>query len=609
MTKPTLPAPTREDAERLGVDPRFCDFRNLLYVIWKQIIGREPTEAQYELAHQLQCGPQDQIDEAFRGFGKSYILGAFCPWAWLWDQSLNILVSSADKTRADQFTSFVLQILREVPELQHLAPTDKHRQRADGFDVNGAPVMQSTSMRAAGIFGNVTGARADIAIFDDVEVPSTSETQGMRDKLWIRTQEVSALLKPEGPRRIIVLGTPQYEDSIYNRMRRERGMDLWVWPSEYPNRTQVAVHGEALAPAIREALEEDPSLAGKPTEPERFPEEQLLYQRTRMGLSAYTLQFLLDTTLSDELRYPLRLRDLIVLNCDRDKAPERVIWSGTRKISDLPNVGFATDCWVEPMQVIGDYDDYEAGILAFDPSGRGKDETGWSVVKVRNGIAYWLACGGFKDGYTPETLTALVEIAFDYRVNVLRYEGNFGDGMVGELLKPIVARVYEERRQRYFKAKAEGKAAHEPIPPKIDEFKATKQKELRILATLEPVFNQHRLVVHRGLVEADRKAGEQAGIDERQAYQACYQITRLTKERGALAHDDRVESLAQALDYLRPHMALDSERGVGDLKRQRDEAEFDAYLEELQQMGLAHLPKGKVDGKGWFGTSVLAQMS
>ena len=61
-------------------------------------------------------------------------------------------------------------------------------------------------------------------------------------------------------------------------------------------------------------------------------------------------------------------------------------------------------------------------------------------------------------------------------------ESNFGDGMFTQLLKPVVQRYY---------------------PVTIEEVNHTKQKELRIIDTLEPVMNQHGLVVSPQLIRQD----------------------------------------------------------------------------------------------------------
>lgn len=557
--------PSAARAQELGIDPAWADFRNFLYVVWHHLLGVSPTKAQYALAYQIQHGPQTLLLEAFRGVGKSWILATYAVWCLLWDRGLNILVLSADHSRAQDFTQFCLRVIFEVPGLETLAPKEGDRQRQDGFDVADAPISQSKSMYASGIFGRIVGGRADILILDDVEVPNTSETQGMREKLWARTGGLSALLKPEGPQRTIVLGTPQCEDTIYNRMASERGMTMMVWPALYPSLAEIGRYRFSLFPEIEQAVRENPAIAGTPTDPERFDEVFLAKARADMGASNFTLQYQLDTSLNDDNRFPLKLRDLIVMSCDPNKAPEGVIWSGTRVIKDLHNVGFAMDAWVEPMQTIGDWGEYTGGVLAIDPAGRGKDEAGYAVVKIFNGTLYLLASGGFRDGYSEATLDAFANIAKTYKVPEILVESNFGDGMFQQLMLPVL------KRAQY--------------PCLITEVRAKGQKENRIVDVLEPVMNQHRLVVHRGVVEGDGRRDNSGPPEERLRYQLFYQMTRLTKERGALANDDRIEALAMAVERFRESMALDPTSAIGDLRKEQQEREFQQFLDDMRELG------------------------
>ena len=59
-------------------------------------------------------------------------------------------------------------------------------------------------------------------------------------------------------------------------------------------------------------------------------------------------------------------------------------------------------------------------------------------------------------------------------------------------------------------------------------------------------MNQHRLIVDRRLVEEDQTRDPSQGDG---SYQLFYQMTRITRDRGALAHDDRLEALAMAVHY------------------------------------------------------------
>ena len=180
-----------------------------MFLIWKHLNLPEPTPIQYEIADFMQNGPKRGIIEGFRGVGKSWICSAFVVHQLFLDPSKNILVVSASKTRADDFSTFTLRLIHEVPFLAHLKPTDKQRFSKISFDVGPAPASHAPSVKSLGITSQLTGSRADIIVGDDVEVPTNSATQTMREKLAEQVKEFDAILKPLDDSKILFLGTPQ----------------------------------------------------------------------------------------------------------------------------------------------------------------------------------------------------------------------------------------------------------------------------------------------------------------------------------------------------------------------------------------------------------------
>tara|TARA_B110000977_G_C11018209_1_gene470289 strand:- start:661 stop:1506 length:846 start_codon:yes stop_codon:yes gene_type:complete len=256
---------------------------------------------------------------------------------------------------------------------------------------------------------------------------------------------------------------------------------------------------------------------------------------------------MLDTTMSDTDRYPLKLSDLIVMSVDRDKAPEKLVYGVFKDIKDLPNVGLSGDKFYAPEATVGDYVDYDGSVLVIDPSGRGQDETAYAVVKMLNGFLYVAACGGVTGGYSETTLRKLSMYAKDHKVNAILVESNFGDGMFTELLKPILKKIY---------------------PVTIEEVRHSKQKELRIIDTLEPVMNQHRLIFDPKVIQQDFDSVQHHPPEKAQRYMLTYQMTRITKTRGALAHDDRLDALAMGVAYWIEQMAADVDEEMNERKDQ-----------------------------------------
>lgn len=559
------------------VPDQLRDFRNFLFVVWKHLNLPQPTPVQYDIAEYLQNAPRRCVIEAFRGVGKSYITSAFVVHQLLLDPDTKVLVVSASKQRADDFSTFTQRLITEMPILQHLRPKEGQRMSKIAFDVAPAKASHSPSVKSVGITGQLAGSRADIIVADDIEIPNNSATQAMREKLAESVKEFDAVLKPDG--RIIYLGTPQTEMSLYELLP-ERGYEVRVWSARYPSEAQRDRMAGRLAPLLADALDRDSNLTLKPVDPLRFDENDLLERELSYGRSGFSLQFMLDTSLSDQDRYPLKLSDLVVMSLNTEKAPENVIW--TRQpmnvLTDLPNVGLNGDKFYSPLQTIGDWIAYTGSVMAIDPAGRGKDETAYAIVKMLNGNLYLTASGGFQGGYTPETLQSLADLIKAHKVNHVLIEANFGDGMFTELLKPYLVKTH---------------------PVTTEEVKHSIQKEKRIVDTLEPVLNQHRLIVDMDLIDRDYKSCQHYPTDKATRYMLFYQLTRITRDRGALAHDDRLDALAIAVGYWVEQMAADVDSQIKERRDQLIQDELDKFMSN------AYFLKDKPRrGDTWINTTV-----
>jgi len=468
------------------------------------------------------------------------------------DPQKNILVVSASKTRADDFSTFTLRLIHEVPILQHLRPKEGQRQSKISFDVGPAKASHAPSVKSLGVTGQLTGSRADLVVADDVESANNSQTQLMRDKLGETIKEFDAIIKPGG--RILFLGTPQTEMSIYSALE-DRGYSTCIWPARYPSERLLEAYGDRLAPLVWEGTEEHPEDA--PVDPDRFSAEDLMEREASYGRSGFALQFMLDTTLSDQDRYPLKINDLVVMSgpSSWDESPVSVKWAsgvdqmeGTR---NLPNVGLKGDYWVNPMQVSEEWDEWNGSVMSIDPSGRGKDETAYAVVKMQSGFLYVTALGGLQNGYSQEALETLASVAAEQEVNEIITESNFGDGMFTQLFKPVLQNIH---------------------PCSIVEVRHSTQKEKRIIDTLEPVMNQHRLIVDEEIIQEDFRCPELKK-------QLFYQMTRLTKDRGSLAFDDRIDALSIAVNYWVEVMDRDAQSALEDYREEQLDIELENFME------------------------------
>jgi hypothetical protein len=214
--------------------------------------------------------------------------------------------------------------------------------------------------------------------------------------------------------------------------------------------------------------------------------------------------------------------------------------------------------------------------MSIDPSGRGKDETGYAVVKMLNGFLYVRRCGGVDGGYSEEALQKLAMIAKEEQVNEIIVESNFGDGMFNQLMTPILTKIH---------------------PVTLSEVRHNTQKEKRIIDVLEPVMNQHKLVVDKKLIKQDYESTQHLPPESSLRYQLMYQMTRLTAERGALSNDDRLDSLAMAVQYWVDAMAQDAEQRIGARREEVLRNEVDKVLQSAS-MGLAVITGHIADGTG-----------
>tara|TARA_B100000700_G_scaffold330492_1_gene456981 strand:- start:2546 stop:4204 length:1659 start_codon:yes stop_codon:yes gene_type:complete len=539
------------------IDPKIQDFRNFLWICWKHLNLPDPTPVQYDMGTYIDNGERRLCIQAFRGAGKSWITSAYVCHQLLLNPQKNILVVSASKTRADDFSTFTLRLIHEVPILQHLRPKDGQRMSKISFDVGPAQASHAPSVKSLGITGQLTGSRADLIVADDVESANNSQTQMMRDKLSETIKEFEAIIKPGG--RIIFLGTPQTEMSIYSDLQ-DRGYKTRIWPARYPDKRLQEAQEGMLAPMVLEGCQEDTE--GAPVDPERFNQYDLAEREASYGRSGFALQFMLDVTLSDQDKYPLKINDLCVLSGAGSwgEAPVAVRWgSGVDQMEGtkhLPNVALKGDYWVNPLHVSDEWCEFNGSVMSIDPSGRGQDETAYAVVKMQAGFLYLTAAGGLKNGYSQESLETLVNVAAEQDVNQIIVESNFGDGMFTQLLKPVLYKKY---------------------PVSIEEVRHSIQKEKRIIDTLEPVMNSHRLIVDDKIILEDFNAELK--------HQLFYQMTRLTRDRGSLAFDDRLDALAIAVNYWTEVMDRDAEMALED---HRNEVLEEALADFMESAGRIH---------------------
>lgn len=557
-------------------------FVAFIFVLWKALNLPKPTKCQMDIAKVLASGTERRfILQAFRGIGKSFLTCAFVVWK-LWNNpDLKFLIVSASKERADANSIFIKRIIDLLPFLHELKPGPGQRDSTLAFDVGPAKPDHSPSVKSVGITGQLTGSRADILIADDVEVPNNSATQASRDHLGELVKEFDAILKPGGT--IIYLGTPQTEMTLYRELEG-RGYVTTIWPARYPrDQKDWDSYGHRLAPMLANELKEDGTLFWQPTDIVRFDDKDLRERELSYGKGGFALQFMLNPNLSDAEKYPLKLRDFIVQKLGRPhmmggrvqqvKLPTILNWMphASNLVSGVPIVGLKGDAFHSAASVGQSMADAQGKILVIDPSGRGKDETGFAVLYHLNGFLFLMDWGGFRGGYDDKTLQALADVGKQWDVHEVVIEGNFGDGMYTKLFTPVMT------------------ATHRCT---ITEVKSKGQKELRICDVLEPVLGAHKLVIREDLIDQDYRSALNADGTTDVKYSGLYQLTRITRERGSLAHDDRIDALAIGVQFFTESMERDSQIGDQEMLQEFLEAMVEDELKGWEQVRSVNVSGG-----------------
>ncbi len=525
------------------------DFKLFLQALWEQLDLPSPTRAQYAIADYLQTGPKRLQIQAFRGVGKSWITGAFVLWTLFNDSERKIMIISASKERADNMSIFLQKLIIETPWLNHLQPkSDDSRWSRISFDVNCSP-HQAPSVKSVGITGQLTGSRADLMILDDIEVPGNSMTELMREKLLQLCTEAESILTPKRDSRIMYLGTPQTTFTIYRKLA-ERSYRPFVWPARYPRSSSLSKYDGLLAPQIQADLDSGAE-EWDCTDPDRFDNEDLLEREASMGRSNYMLQFQLDTSLSDAAKFPLKMADLVITSVNPSEACDNCVWCSdpSNVIRDLPTVGLPGDYFYSPMQLQGEWTPYTETICSVDPSGRGSDETAAAYISQKNGFLYLHEMRAYRDGYSDSTLLDILRGCKKFGVTKLVIETNFGDGIVSELFKKHLQQTKQSID--------------------IEEVRANVRKEDRIIDSLEPILNQHRLICNRSVIEWDYNSNKDSAPEERLQYMLFYQMSRMCREKGAVKHDDRLDCLAQGVKYYTDALSISANEAIK--LRKRDE--------------------------------------
>ncbi|MBX6744771.1 MAG: phage terminase large subunit, partial [Acetobacteraceae bacterium] len=250
-----------------------ADFLEFLW-LWNMQQGQGTPPVHRRIARWLQArreaGDRRLLLMAFRGCGKSTLVGLYCAWWLLRDPDARILVLAADQPLAVKMVATVRRILERHPLCRHLLPEAPDAWAMDRFTVRRKAVLRDPSMLAQGLSGNITGARAELIICDDVEVAGNCDTPDKRAELRERLAETEFVLTPGGT--ILYVGTPHCAETIYLPPGSEG-----AWLAGYRRLVIPLLDAE-----------------GNSAWPERFRPEEIEALRRRVGPLRFARQMLLQ---------------------------------------------------------------------------------------------------------------------------------------------------------------------------------------------------------------------------------------------------------------------------------------------------------------------------
>lgn len=540
-----------------------------------------------------------------RGAGKTYKLTcAGACWHLYRDPDVRIKIISRSSTFAEQAVRMIRQWIEDVWFLQHLSPSfgsDRHRDQTKDFDVAPASVTKDPSVSARGIDGQITGTRAHIVFADDIETKDNVRTVESRQRLKDDTNEFTSIASysafsedTDAGGEVVIIGTIWHEETVYSEFE-QRGYAMRTYPLCAPQADDAFI---GLAPVIQDRLRSgdmDYTTDGHYELHRIFPymSESGVLTNMASGRTYFGRQFMLLKNAAGEGGYPLRLMDLIVPDFDFDHsgAPTEIKWGrtgpGGKSLiwDDLEMLGFTGDYLLKPFHIGAQLAPFTDTVMVVDFSGRGSDETAYAVasflagnVWVHDVAGVWIedpegpkqvGNARYKSGSDAAVMLHILEKARQYRVNTIYVEPYFGLSMAVQLLQSQLPKVAIPEGAS--KAIPEGWTCH------IEELKHDRRfKEERIADALEPVMGSHRLVMHPRCLSTILDSVGSTDIE----YNLQYQLTRLTRVKGALPHDDRLDCLATAVERFAEFMDANQELAVSLLAEREREEMIDRWHRE-----------------------------
>lgn len=539
-------------------------------------LGFSMTWMQADIAEFMENGPDSSMVSAQRGEAKSTIACIYAVWRLIQDPRVRVMLISGTEDKATENGTLIYRIITRMPMLDYLVPDKNAGDKTSllEFDVHWVlkGIDKSASVVCRGINSGIAGYRADVLIPDDVETTKNGLTHTQRAHLELLTKEFSAIVTHG---KILYLGTPQTKDSIYNNLPA-RGYTVRIWPGRFPTNEEVEHYGEFLAPSIIDRMQRlGPrcqvgggldGTRGISSDPGRYSDADLCKKELENGPEYFQLQYMLDTSLMDAMRQQIKLRDLIIGDFDKDAVPESVGWAAEPKLRiELgPEFPVAKAELYRPAYISDKFGGLTNLMVYIDPAGNGGDELAFAAGGNIGPYVHCLGIGGWAGGISDDNLDKLVKLIKDLGLRRCLVEDNMGAGTVAKL----ILNYFQATDPLTNKPRLEGVS--------VEDRHASGQKEVRIIDTIRPVVQRHRLIIHKAALDMDLALIRQYPMDKRNTRSVFLQMHAITTDRGCLAKDDRIDALEGLVKELAGTLVLDEDKEA----KARSKAEFRKFIED-----------------------------
>lgn len=424
-----------------------ADFR-LFTVLWNQQQNMNTPALHFTMIDWLEnawnSGDRRLLMQAFRGSGKSTMIGLFTAWLLYRNPDLRILVLSAEENLAKKMVRQVRRIIERHWLTRHLKPKNADQWSGDQFTVKRGIELRDPSMLARGITGNITGSRADVIICDDVEVPNTSDSAEKREELRNRLDEISFILVPDGTQ--IYVGTQHTYHTIYAEDAREE-LD-----EEVPFLDGFA---RLTLPVMDKS--------GAPIWPGRFSSHALKQLKRDNGPNKFASQMMLQPVNIADGRLDASLLQIYDNELDYTKELQSLFIGPTKLVS--------SSAWWDPSfaSARGDY-----SVVAVTYS----DAEGNIYIHHLEYIQIDATSEQDEASQQCEIVSAL---ARDHYLPSITVESNG----IGKLIPGIL----------------KNRLAQNHVPCRVQEHHSSRGKDLRILEAFDAPLAARRLFVHRSVLQ------------------------------------------------------------------------------------------------------------